>query len=154
MNIPRLIGRTGTLVCVAVAAQFGLSPSASAAITEFSQTQTLANGALVCGGNIRAWGETNSNWPDKAILNMQATPMVGVGGTGSSAFAPVCNVFTTLTWRNLDTGATGQMTQNVVAGMYGSILYALYQPTGRGRIVVDVTTNMPNIPGHGEFIVP
>ncbi len=152
MSISRLIARAGTLVCVAVAAQFGLSATASAAITEFSQTQTLANGALVCGGNIRAWGETNPDWPDKAILNMQATPMIGFAGI--SSLTPVCNVFTTLTWRNLDTGATGKMTQNVVAGMYGSIQYALYQPTGRGRIVVDVTTNMPNIPGHGEFTVP
>lgn len=153
MGIPRLIARAGALVCVAAAAQFGLSAPASAAITEFTQTQTLANGALVCGGNIRAWAETNPSWPDKAILNMQALQMIGVGG-GGSALTPVCNVFTTISWRNLDTGATGQMSQNVVAGIYGSILYALYQPTGRGRITATVTTNMPSIAGRGDFTVP
>ncbi|TSE02224.1 hypothetical protein FOS14_01015 [Skermania sp. ID1734] len=128
------------------------APGAGATTTDFTQTQTLANGALICGGNIRVWATTSPDWPDKAILNMQSGPLIGFGGP--YPFAPVCNVPVNVDWRNLDTGATGRWSVNVVAGMYGSIQYALYQPTGTGHITATVTTGSLNIPGHGDFTVP
>ena len=57
-------------------------------------------------------------------------------------------------WRNLNTGHQGDWPFVLVAGMYGSILYSEFKDVGIGRIVVDVTTSMPHIAGHGEFNNP
>ncbi|WP_227985115.1 hypothetical protein [Nocardia spumae] len=127
------------------------SASASAQTVEFPQTPSLFYGGL-CGGNIRTWADTSSDYPGRAILNVQALPIQGVG-PGQYPLAPLCNVDTTVAWRNVNTGAAGEYRLNVVSGIYGSILYATFQDTGPGHIEVTVTTNNLSIPAHGGFDV-
>ncbi|MBD0324003.1 MAG: hypothetical protein ICV72_11550, partial [Aldersonia sp.] len=125
---------------------------ATAANYEFGQVQTLANGAVFCGGNIRTWATTSPDWPGRAIINVQSLPMGGYGG--GSSVTPVCNVPVKVAWRNVNSGRTGAYDLVVVAGIYGSLQYALFQDTGPGRVVADVTTGAWHIPARGEFDVP
>lgn len=105
-----------------------------------------------CGGSIRTWAETGPEYPGRAIFNVQALPIGGVG-PGPYSFAPLCETVTTVAWRNTNTGAVGEYRVTVVAGIYGSIQYALFQDTGPGRIDVTVYTDMPNVPQRGSFTV-
>ena len=73
--------RALAVLSVATAGFLAAGAPASAATTEFSQTQTLANGALICGGNIRAWANTDPGWGNNAILNIQALPLNGFGSS-------------------------------------------------------------------------
>ncbi len=127
------------------------SASASAQTVEFPQTPSLFYGGL-CGGSIRTWADTSPDYPGRAVLNVQALPIQGVG-PGQYPLAPLCNVDTTVAWRNVNTGAAGEYRLNVVSGIYGSILYANFQDTGPGHIEVTVTTNNLNVPAHGAFDV-
>ncbi|MEV5651434.1 hypothetical protein AB0L57_24560 [Nocardia sp. NPDC052254] len=127
------------------------SASASAQTVEFPQTPSLFYGGL-CGGSIRTWADTSPDYPGRAVLNVQALPIQGVG-SGQYPLAPLCNVDTTVAWRNVNTGAAGEYRLNVVSGIYGSILYANFQDTGAGHIEVTVTTNNLNVPAHGAFDV-
>jgi hypothetical protein len=127
------------------------SASASAQTVEFPQTPSVFYGGL-CGGNIRTWVDTSPDWPGRAVFNVQALAIQGVG-PGQFPLAPLCNVDTTVAWRNTNTGAAGEYRLNVVSGIYGSILYAEFQNTGPGHIEVTVTTNNLNIPAHGAFDV-
>ncbi|MBF6060690.1 hypothetical protein IU500_07850 [Nocardia terpenica] len=128
------------------------STQASAQTVEFPQTPSVFYGGL-CWGNIRTWADTSPDYPGRAVLNVQALPIQGVG-PGQYPLAPLCNVDTTVSWTNTTTGATGQYRLNVVSGIYGSILYALFQDTGPGHIEVVVTTNNLSLPAHGSFDVP
>ncbi|HEY5856230.1 MAG TPA: hypothetical protein VIW24_19870 [Aldersonia sp.] len=152
MRLRNHAARALAVLSVATAGFLATGAPASAATTEFGQTQTLANGALVCGGNLRAWATTDPGWRNNAILNVQALPLNGFGS--SASFAPVCDVGVNVHWRNLNTGQQGDWPFVLVAGMYGSILYSEFKDVGIGRIVVDITTSMPHIPGHGEFNNP
>ncbi|WP_232329356.1 hypothetical protein [Nocardia violaceofusca] len=127
------------------------SASASAQTVEFPQTPSVFYGGL-CGGNIRTWVDTSPDWPGRAVFNVQALAIQGVG-PGQYPLAPLCNVDTTVAWRNTNTGAAGEYRLNVVSGIYGSILYAEFQNTGPGHIEVTVTTNNLSIPAHGAFDV-
>ncbi|MCC3317125.1 hypothetical protein [Nocardia africana] len=127
------------------------SASASAQTVEFPQTPSVFYGGL-CGGNIRTWVDTSPDWPGRAVFNVQALAIQGVG-PGQYPLAPLCNVDTTVAWRNTTTGAAGEYRLNVVSGIYGSIQYAEFQNTGPGHIEVTVTTNNLNIPAHGAFDV-
>jgi hypothetical protein len=141
-----LLGSLGAAAAIASSAVAG------AQTVEFPQTPSLYYGGL-CGGNIRTWADTSPDYAGRAVINVQALPIQGIG-PGSYPLAPLCNVDTTVAWRNLNTGAAGQYRVNVVAGIYGSILYAVYQNTGPGRIDVTVTTNNLSVPSHGSFDVP
>ncbi|MEU6564941.1 hypothetical protein [Nocardia nova] len=127
------------------------SASANAQTVEFPQTPSLFYGGL-CGASIRTWADTSPDYPGRAVLNVQALPIQGVG-PGQYPFAPLCNVDTTVAWRNVNTGAAGEYKLNVVSGIYGSILYAAFQDTGAGHIEVTVTTNNLSVPAHGAFDV-
>ena len=127
------------------------SASASAQTGEFPQTPSLFYGGL-CGAGIRTWADTGPDYPGRAVLNVQALPIQGIG-PGQYPFAPLCNVDTTVAWRNVNTGAAGEYRLNVVSGIYGSILYANLQDTGPGHIEVTVTTNNLSVPAHGAFDV-
>ncbi|AHH21340.1 hypothetical protein NONO_c65700 [Nocardia nova SH22a] len=127
------------------------SASANAQTVEFPQTPSLFYGGL-CGGSIRTWADTSPDYPGRAVLNVQALPIQGVG-PGQYPLAPLCNVDTTVAWRNVNTGAAGEYKLNVVSGIYGSILYASFQDTGAGHIEVTVTTNNLSVPAHGAFDV-
>jgi hypothetical protein len=140
------------LGALGVATVIASSVAAGADTVQFPQTQSLFYGGI-CVGNIRAWADTSPSYPGRAVLNVQAEPISGVG-SGSYPLAPLCNVLTTVDWRNLDTGAAGQWRVNVVAGIYGSILYAVYQNTGPGRIEATVTTNNLGVPSSATFFVP
>jgi|GEM_PF-3463768 hypothetical protein len=145
-NVAVVLGTIGAVTAVASSA------AAGAQTVEFPQTTSLFYGGL-CGGNIRTWADTSPGYAGRAVINIQATPIQGLG-PGQYPLAPLCNVDTTVAWRNRDTGAVGQWRTNVVAGIYGSILYALYQNTGPGTIDVTVTTNNLSLPTHGTFYVP
>ncbi|MFI1463155.1 hypothetical protein [Nocardia carnea] len=151
MRLPKLARATVFLAGSAIALIAAAAP-AGAATHSFPDVPTLAYGGL-CGTSIRTWADTSPQWPGRAVINVRANPVVGVG-SGVHPFAPLCEVMTTVSWRNLDTGATGSYVNNVVTGIYGSIQYSLFQDTGPGRVEVTVTTNHASIPAHGSFTVP
>ncbi|MBF6544170.1 hypothetical protein [Nocardia brasiliensis] len=147
------IARAGVVLAgAALAALVGPGAPANAVTTEFPQVPTLAHGGL-CWTSIRTWADVNPAWPGRAILNIQALPLAGIG-SGDYPFAPVCEVRTMVDWRNTTTGAAGRYEDTVVTSMYGSIQYALFQDTGPGRIEVTVSTDAASIPARGSFDVP
>ncbi|WP_433682838.1 hypothetical protein [Nocardia sp. CA-119907] len=151
MRQPNIARAATVLVGAALAAGVGAA-QADAATIEFPQVPTLAHGGI-CWTSIRTWADTSSEWPGRAILNVRALPATGLG-PGDYPLAPLCEVRTTVAWRNLSTGATGVYENNVVTGLYGSIQYALFQDTGPGRVEVTVTTDTASVPAHGTFDVP
>lgn len=152
MRLPKLARATVILAGTAFALVTVPEASAGAAVHSFADVPTLTHGGL-CGTSIRTWADTSPAWPGRAVFNVRADPVAGIG-PGKHPLAPLCEVLTTVTWRNLDTGATGSYVNNVVTGIYGSIQYSLFQDTGPGRVDVTVTTDHANIPAHGSFIVP
>ncbi|SUA73252.1 Uncharacterised protein [Nocardia otitidiscaviarum] len=139
----------GSLACAATV--FAATPAAAAAV-EFPQVPSLMRNGY-CGGAIRSWAETAPEYPGRAIINVQALPIGGLG-PGTYSAAPLCETVTTVAWRNVNTGAAGEYRVTVVAGIYGSIQYAQFQDTGPGRVDVTIYTDMPNVPQHGSFVVP
>ncbi|MFE7800536.1 hypothetical protein [Nocardia sp. NPDC057440] len=152
MRQPNIARAAAVLAGSAVAVIVGSGAQANATTVEFAQVPTLATGGL-CWTNIRTWVETDQEWPGRAIFNVRALPVSGIG-PGQYPFAPLCEVYTTVAWRNMTTGATGAYTNIVVTGIYGSIQYSLFQDTGPGRVEVTVTTNNASIPARGWFDVP
>ncbi|PXX68697.1 hypothetical protein DFR70_102381 [Nocardia tenerifensis] len=147
------IARAGVVLAgAAVAALVGPGAQANAVTVEFPQVPTLAYGGL-CWTTIRTWADVNPAWPGRAIINMRALPVGGVG-PGDYPFAPLCEVHTTVAWRNTTTGTVGSYDDTIVTGLYGSIQYALFQDTGPGHVEVTVTTDHASIPAHGAFDVP
>jgi hypothetical protein len=153
--------RSAAVLFIVLAGLFGTIAPAQAAPTrdtELGQVQTLATGGVFCGGSIRIWASTNPDWGDRSILNAQALPMgIGSGSANGSpsgsSIAANCSVQVRVAWRNVSNGRTGEWRFGLTAGPYGSMQYALFQPTGKGRIVTDVTTDQLNIPCHGEYDV-
>ncbi|MFG1791825.1 hypothetical protein [Nocardia altamirensis] len=147
------IARAGVVLAgAAVTALVGPGAQAKAVTIEFPQVPTLAYGGL-CGTTIRTWADVSPAWPGRAILNVRALPVIGIG-PGDYPLAPLCEVNTTVAWRNTTTGAVGRYDNTVVTGLYGSMQYALFQDTGPGRIEVTVTTDAASIPAYGWFNVP
>ncbi|MBF6210745.1 hypothetical protein IU433_09490 [Nocardia puris] len=140
------------LAASAAATVLGSGASAHAATVGFPDVPTVARGGL-CWTTIQTWADTSPEWPGRAILNMRAAPVSGVG-PGRYPLAPLCEVKATVAWRNVTTGAAGVYENIVVTGIYGSIQYALFQDTGPGRVDVTVTTDAPSIPAHASFDVP
>ncbi|WP_433199518.1 hypothetical protein ACQP1G_06725 [Nocardia sp. CA-107356] len=152
MRQPNIARAATVLAGAALAAGVVGAAPADAATVEFPQVPTLAHGGI-CWTSIHTWAETSPQWPGRAILNVRADPVAGVG-PGDYPLAPLCEVRTTVAWRNLNTGATGVYENNVVTGLYGSIQYALFQDTGPGRVEVTVSTDTASVPAHGTFDVP
>ncbi|WP_280491218.1 hypothetical protein [Nocardia asiatica] len=147
------IARAATLLAgTALALVAGSGAQAQAATVEFPQVPTLARGGL-CWTSIRTWADTSPEWPGRAILNVRALPVSGIG-PGAYPLAPLCEVRTTVAWRNVTTGATGSYDNVVVTGIYGSIQYALFQDTGPGLVEVTVSTDAASVPARGAFVVP
>ncbi|WP_054816229.1 hypothetical protein [Nocardia arizonensis] len=152
MKQPNIARAATVLAGTAAAVALAAGAQADAATVHFADVPTLAHGGA-CWTSIQTWADTSTDWPGRAILNVRATPVRGVG-PGDYPFAPLCEVPTVVSWRNLDTGATGRYDNNVVTGIYGSIQYSLFQDTGPGRIEVTVSTDTANIPARGTFDVP
>lgn len=152
MRQPNIARAATVLAGAAVAAGVVGAAHAHAATVQFPQVPTLAHGGL-CWTTIRTWADTSPDWPGRAVLNVRADPVSGLG-PGDYPLAPLCEVRASVAWRNLHTGATGTYDNNVVTGLYGSIQYALFQDTGPGRIEVTVTTDTANVPARGTFDVP
>ncbi|WP_157108810.1 hypothetical protein [Aldersonia kunmingensis] len=153
--------RAATVLFVLLAGLFGMTAPAQAAptrVTELGQVHTLAGGSLFCAGSVRVWATTNTDWGDRSILNAQALPMQGlatgsVGTSAGSSLGGPCVVGVRVGWRNVTTGQVGEWRFAVTSGPYGSMQYALFQPTGKGRIVTDVTTDQLNIPSFSAYDV-
>ncbi|MGW4718643.1 hypothetical protein [Nocardia sp. NPDC004260] len=152
MRQPNIARAAMLLAGSAVALVAGAGARAEAATVEFPQVPTLARGGL-CWTSIRTWADTGPEWPGRAILNVRALPVSGIG-PGSYPLAPLCEVRTTVAWRNVTTGATGSYDNIVVTGIYGSIQYALFQDTGPGLVEVTISTDAASIPARGTFVVP
>ncbi|MEU4342277.1 hypothetical protein AB0H00_13575 [Nocardia sp. NPDC023852] len=152
MRQPNIARAATILAGSAVALVAGSGAQADATSVEFPQVPTLARGGL-CWTSIRTWADTSSEWPGRAILNVRALPVSGLG-PGVYPLAPLCEVRTTVAWRNTTTGVTGSYDNIVVTGIYGSIQYALFQDTGPGLVEVTVSTDTANIPARGQFVVP
>ncbi|MFI6868476.1 hypothetical protein [Nocardia sp. NPDC050406] len=152
MRSPTSVRTAALFTVFAAAAVLAAAAPVSAATTEFPQVPSLMRNGY-CGGSIRSWAETAPEYPGRAIFNVQALPIGGIG-PGPYAFAPLCETVTTVAWRNTNTGAAGEYRVTVVAGIYGSLQYALFQDTGPGRIDVTIYTDMPNLPQRASFTVP
>ncbi|HLS76413.1 MAG TPA: hypothetical protein VK083_06450 [Nocardia sp.] len=148
----RVAALLAATVAGTVAAVAGPGAQAQADTVNFPQVPTLARGG-VCWTSVQTWADTGPDWPGRAVLNVRAEPVTGVGSS-MYPFAPLCEVRATVAWRNLDTGAAGTFDNVVVTGIYGSILYSQFQDTGPGRVEVTVTTDAPSIPAKGLFTVP
>ncbi|RJO75845.1 hypothetical protein D5S18_13815 [Nocardia panacis] len=151
MRLPNS-ARAATFAVASAVTVVVASAHANAATVELPGVPTLAHGGL-CGTTIRTWADTGPQWPGRMIVNVRADPVIGVG-PGAYPLAPLCEVWTSVAWRNTRTGATGVYDNNVVTGMYGSIQYALFQDTGPGRVELTVTTNAASLPAHGSVEVP
>lgn len=155
MRLPTLTRAAVVLAGSAVALIAGSGAQVQAGVTTtvpFPDVPTMAYGGL-CWTSVRTWADTSPDYPGQAILNVRANPLGGIG-PGRYPLAPLCEVRTTVAWRNLDTGATGTYANTVVTGIYGSIQYSLFQDTGPGRVEVTITTDHASIPARGTFIVP
>ncbi|MGY1897923.1 hypothetical protein [Nocardia gipuzkoensis] len=152
MRQPNIARAAMLLAGSAVALVVGSGARAEAATVEFPQVPTLARGGL-CWTSIRTWADTSPEWPGRAILNVRALPVTGIG-PGIYPLAPLCEVRTTVAWRNVTTGATGSYDNTVVTGIYGSIQYALFQDTGPGLVEVTISTDTASVPARGAFLVP
>ncbi|WP_378733858.1 hypothetical protein [Nocardia brasiliensis] len=152
MRQPKSARTCTVLAGAAVAALVGTGIPANAVTIEFPQVPTLAYGGW-CGTSIRTWADVGPAWPGRAILNVRALPVAGIG-PGDYPLAPLCEVRTTVAWRNTTTGAAGSYEPTVVTGIYGSVQYSEFQDTGPGRIAVTVTTDAASIPAYGSFDVP
>ncbi|WP_181723398.1 hypothetical protein [Nocardia gipuzkoensis] len=152
MRQPNIARAAMLLAGSAVALVVGSGARAEAATVEFPQVPTLARGGL-CWTSIRTWADTSPEWPGRAILNVRALPVTGIG-PGNYPLAPLCEVRTTVAWRNVTTGATGSYDNTVVTGIYGSIQYALFQDTGPGLVEVTISTDAASVPARGAFLVP
>ncbi|QBS41256.1 hypothetical protein [Nocardia sp. CS682] len=152
MKQPNIAKAGVVLAGAAFAALAGPGAQANAVTIEFPQVPTLAYGGW-CGTTIRTWADVGPAWPGRAILNMRALPVAGIG-PGDYPLAPLCEVRTTVAWHNTSTGAVGGYDETIVAGLYGSMQYSLLQDTGPGLVEVTVTTDHANIPARGSFQVP
>ena len=85
---------TVALGSLGVATAIASGATASAQTVEFPQTPSLFYGGL-CGSNIRTWADTSPDSPGRAVINVQALPIQGMG-SGPYPFAPLCNVDTTV----------------------------------------------------------
>lgn len=146
------IGAARVLTAAAACAGMLLAPATAAGAdpgfrhAQFEGGASLADG--VCGGPV--WGavQTGENIPGRVHFYVRGT-FFGI----SSAPGRSCRVDTTVTWRNLDTGATG-----TVHGPVGKPWYPAFDPdpvglqisdtadTGPGRIELTVTTALPHLP--------
>ncbi|MEV6767295.1 hypothetical protein AB0N05_01550 [Nocardia sp. NPDC051030] len=152
MTTPSRVRAAVLLGCLGTVSGLAIPAPAQARTVEFPQVPAVFREGI-CGTNIRVWADTDPQWAGRAIFNVRALPIVGIG-PGEWSFAPVCETVTTVAWRNLTTGAVGEYRVNVEAGLYGSLQYAQYQDTGPGRIDVTAYTDTINIPQHGSFDVP
>ncbi|QIS15605.1 hypothetical protein [Nocardia arthritidis] len=152
MRLPNLVCAATVLAGSAVAAAVGSGADAAAATVQLPQVPTLAHGGL-CWTTIRTWADTSPAWPGRAIINVRADPVSGIG-PGDYPLAPLCEIPTRVSWRNTSTGATGVYENDVVTGIYGSLQYALFQDTGPGHVELTVTTDAPSIPANGSIEVP
>ncbi|WP_068280832.1 hypothetical protein [Aldersonia kunmingensis] len=155
--------RAVTVLAISLAGLFSTVAPAQAAPTrdkELGQVQTITTVGGFCAGSIRVWASANAEWHGRAMLNVQALPWQGLSGSSSgwssgsaagSSLAASCSVGVRVAWRNVHTGKTGEWKFQLTAGPSGSMQHAMFQPTGKGRVVTDVTTDQLNIPSHGEF---
>ncbi|WP_036548509.1 hypothetical protein [Nocardia seriolae] len=153
MRMPTSLPAASLLLPLAGVPMIVTAAPANAVTFEFPQVQSMYHDAMLCGGNIRSWADTDPKWPGRAIINVQALP-VGGCDPGEYSFAPMCETTATVAWRNTTTGAAGEYRVPILAGFYGSEHYALFQDTGPGHVVVNVFTDMPNIPAQSAFDVP
>ncbi|MEC3916848.1 hypothetical protein [Nocardia sp. CDC160] len=153
MRMPTSLPAASLLLPLGAATMIIAAAPARAGTVEFPQVQSMYHDAALCGGNIRSWADTDPKWPGRAIINVQALP-VGGFDPGEYSFAPMCETVATVAWRNTNTGAAGELRVPILAGFYGSEHYAVFQDTGPGHIVVNVFTDMPNIPAQSAFDVP
>lgn len=153
MRMPTSLPAASLLLPLAGVPMIVTAAPANAVTFEFPQVQSMYHDAMLCGGNIRSWADTDPKWPGRAIINVQALP-VGGFDPGEYSFAPMCETTATVAWRNTTTGAVSEYRVPILAGFYGSEHYALFQDTGPGHVVVNVFTDMPNIPAQSAFDVP
>ncbi|GEM_PF-3785611 len=145
-------GAARLLTAAAVGAAMLLAPATAAGADPGFQHATFEGGASladgVCGGPVWGAAQTGENIPGQVHFYVRGT-FFGV----SSAPGRSCRVDTTVTWRNLDTGATG-----TVHGPVGKPWYPAFDPdpvglqisetvaTGPGRIELTATTALPHLP--------
>ncbi|WP_051178825.1 hypothetical protein [Nocardia concava] len=152
-----MIGPRSLIAPIAALCAVLVTPAASAApVTTFSPAQTLGYNAFPCFGTIDAFYDPeNRFYGDDPTIWVRAS--MNFLPTGSAGW---CGADAWLTWRNLDTGATGRFpTGNNVPlasggpGTPAPLWVPLTPKTGSGRIEFTIETTMPHLPGSGTITV-
>lgn len=151
-------GAVRALLAAAACAGLLLAPATAAGAdpgfrhTWFEGGASLADG--VCGGPVWGAAQTGENIPGQAHFYVRGT-FFGISSNPGQS----CRVEATVTWRNLDTGASG-----TVRGPVGKPWYPAFDPdpigmqisgtarTGPGRVELTVTTALPHLPARAVVI--
>ncbi|MFF2552169.1 hypothetical protein ACFVUS_14280 [Nocardia sp. NPDC058058] len=119
-------------------------------VTTIDPAMTLGGGIVPCIGQVRGFYDPARNFNGDQVMWIRAEFTTLASGSGG------CAVNATVSWRNLDTGASA-VNPIVPLGDDGSHT-ALWVPvwTGKlpGRIEVTIDTDQPHIAGHGSFVIP
>ncbi|KAA0022663.1 hypothetical protein [Antrihabitans cavernicola] len=139
-----------TMVIGAVAAASAIAASATAAAATpvpLSPIYTIGHGAPsgpgICAGSIdaTAYADTPSEYGTNSVSLI----------THFFSLTPICLIEGTLTWHNLDTGATGTKGWALSGHDGPGAPTAVYFTPGAGKVDIQITTTTPNIPSRGQF---
>ncbi|MEU1430494.1 hypothetical protein ABZ412_25805 [Nocardia sp. NPDC005746] len=139
---------------LAAAALFAVTGTAAAdPITTFTPAYTAGSGAFPCFGQIQAFHDPQNTYYGKQTVWVRA----------EFTFLPIpnpgCGATATLSWRNLDTGASGSfppvpLGDGTPFGPSNALWVPETLPTGPGRVEVTIDTDLPHIAGKGTFYSP
>ncbi|WP_280507913.1 hypothetical protein [Nocardia flavorosea] len=128
----------------------GPAAPANAESVQTTPLRTLTSG--LCVGELAITAHSGSEPGGMGVSMPSVSSSIGV-----APFSGACSFELILRWRNLDTGATGEERSDEVVGWIGCDVFdcrAWNISTGRGRVAVEVASNLPHSAGHAEIFVP
>ncbi|MTE14905.1 hypothetical protein [Nocardia aurantiaca] len=139
---------------LAAGALFAAAGTAAAdPVTTFTPAYTAGGGAFPCFGQIEAFHDPQNTYLGKQTVWVRA----------DFTFLPIpsgmCSATATLSWRNLDTGASGGfppvwLGDATPFGTTNALWVPETLPTGPGRVEVTIDTDFLHLPGKGTFYSP
>ncbi|WP_067571355.1 hypothetical protein [Nocardia acidivorans] len=129
------------------------APAQADPVTTFTPANTVGVGAFPCFGQVLAFHDPQNTFYGKQTVWIRA----------DFTFLPIlaqgCGVTATLSWKNLDSGASGTfppvpLGDGTPFGPTDALWVPETLPTGPGRIEVTIDTNLPHTPGKGTYYSP
>lgn len=144
----KFVRRTSAIGAIAAAAVFGATATASAAEpAPLAPIYTIGHGASSGPGICAGWIDAAAYANTPSIYGTNSVSLT----THFAGITSVCLVEGTLTWHNLDTGATGTKDWSLSGWDGQQAPTAVYFTPGAGKVSLEITTTTPNIPSQGEF---